>query len=145
MIASWHTPPGTWPTTQACALTENWTSDPLFCRQVLSPLSHTSQGWFYTFLWYLLIIFLHFPPFVGLLKFSSLYLSVWKFDYSFTFLHMHKPKYKHRYKNTEFFHHPRKFAQSLLQSSSELLAPMQPLIFFLSLWVSFACSKILYE
>ena len=35
---------GTWPTTQACALTGNWTRDPLFCRLVLNPLSHTSQG-----------------------------------------------------------------------------------------------------
>ena len=35
---------GTWPATQACALTENWTSDPLLCRPALSPLSLTSQG-----------------------------------------------------------------------------------------------------
>ena len=35
---------GTWPTTQACALTENQTSDPLVHRPVLNPLSHTSQG-----------------------------------------------------------------------------------------------------
>ena len=35
---------GTWSTTQACALTANWTSDPLICRPVLNPLSHTSQG-----------------------------------------------------------------------------------------------------
>ena len=32
------------PATQACALTGNRTSDPLVCRLVLSPLSHTSQG-----------------------------------------------------------------------------------------------------
>ena len=32
---------GTWLITQACALTGNWTSDPL----ALSPLSYTSQGW----------------------------------------------------------------------------------------------------
>ena len=32
------------PATQACVLTRNWTSDPLVCRLVLSPLSHTSQG-----------------------------------------------------------------------------------------------------
>ena len=37
-------PPGTWPATQACALTGNWTSDPLVRRPALSPLSHTSQG-----------------------------------------------------------------------------------------------------
>ena len=35
---------GTWSTTQACALTGNWTSDPLVCRLALNPLSHTSQG-----------------------------------------------------------------------------------------------------
>ena len=35
---------GTWPTTQACALTGNRTGDPLVCRLALSPLSHTSQG-----------------------------------------------------------------------------------------------------
>ena len=29
---------------QACALTRNQTSDPLVCRLVLNPLSHTSQG-----------------------------------------------------------------------------------------------------
>ena len=35
---------GTWPTTQACALTGNRTSDPLLYRLVLNPLSHTSHG-----------------------------------------------------------------------------------------------------
>ena len=35
---------GAWPTTQACALTGNRTSDPLVHRQVLNPLSHTSQA-----------------------------------------------------------------------------------------------------
>ena len=35
---------GTWPTTQACALTGNQTSDPSVHRPVLNPLSHTSQG-----------------------------------------------------------------------------------------------------
>ena len=35
---------GTWPTTQACTLTGNPTDDPLVCRPVLNPLSHTSQG-----------------------------------------------------------------------------------------------------
>ena len=40
------TPPqlGTWPTTQACALTGNQTSNLLVHRPVLNPLSHTSQG-----------------------------------------------------------------------------------------------------
>ena len=35
---------GTWPTTQACALTGNQTGDPLVHRPKLNPLSHTSQG-----------------------------------------------------------------------------------------------------
>ena len=35
---------GMWPTTQACALTGNGTSDPLICRLVLNLLSHTRQG-----------------------------------------------------------------------------------------------------
>ena len=37
-------PLGTWPATQACALTGNQTSDLLVLRPVLNPLSHTSQG-----------------------------------------------------------------------------------------------------
>ena len=50
MVAS-HTPRlGTWPTTQACALTENRTSDPLVLRLVFSSLSHTSQGFLCFFL-----------------------------------------------------------------------------------------------
>ena len=36
---------GTWPTTQACALTGNQTSDLFVHRPALNPLSHTSQGW----------------------------------------------------------------------------------------------------
>ena len=40
---------GTWPTTQACALTGNPTVDLLVHRPALNPLSHTSQGWFYVF------------------------------------------------------------------------------------------------
>ena len=35
---------GTWPATQACALTGNQTGDPLVCRPALQPLSYTSQG-----------------------------------------------------------------------------------------------------
>ena len=35
---------GTWPATQACVLTGNWTSDLLVHKPVLNPLSHTSQG-----------------------------------------------------------------------------------------------------
>ena len=39
-----HPQLGTWPTTQACALSGNQTSDLLFCRLALNPLSHTNQG-----------------------------------------------------------------------------------------------------
>ena len=35
---------GTWPATQACALSGNGTSDPLVHRLALNPVSHTSQG-----------------------------------------------------------------------------------------------------
>ena len=35
---------GTWPATQASALTGNPTVNPLVCRPALNPLSHTSQG-----------------------------------------------------------------------------------------------------
>ena len=35
---------GTWPATEACALTGNQTGDPLDHRPVLNPLSHISQG-----------------------------------------------------------------------------------------------------
>ena len=35
---------GTWPATQACALTGNQTGNPLVRRPALNPLSHTSQG-----------------------------------------------------------------------------------------------------
>ena len=43
-----HPQLGTWPATQACALTWNQTSDPLV-RPALSPLSHTRQCWNITF------------------------------------------------------------------------------------------------
>ena len=39
-----HPTLGTWPTTQACALTGTQTGDPLVLRPALNPLSHTSQG-----------------------------------------------------------------------------------------------------
>ena len=35
---------GTWPATQACALTGNQTSNPLVCGSTLNPLTNTSQG-----------------------------------------------------------------------------------------------------
>ena len=45
MVASHEPLLGTWPTTKACALIGNLTGDPLVLRLVLSPLSHTSQGY----------------------------------------------------------------------------------------------------
>ena len=46
VVASQASPIGnlTWPTKQASTLTGNQTRDPLFCRPVLNPLSHSSQG-----------------------------------------------------------------------------------------------------
>ena len=44
VVASSAHSTGDWLKTQACALTGNWTSDPLVHRPVLNPLSHTSQG-----------------------------------------------------------------------------------------------------
>ena len=44
---------GTSPTTQACALTGNQTCEPLFLRLMLNPLSHTSQGPFILFIFFL--------------------------------------------------------------------------------------------
>ena len=35
---------GTWPNTQACALTRNRTGNLLVCRPTLNPLSYTNQG-----------------------------------------------------------------------------------------------------
>ena len=45
VVASQAPPPlGTWPATQARALTGNQTGDPLVYRPAFNPLSHTSQG-----------------------------------------------------------------------------------------------------
>ena len=40
---------GTWPTTQACALTGDQTSDFLVCGSTINPLGQTSQGYFWWF------------------------------------------------------------------------------------------------
>ena len=40
-----HPQPGIWPATHACTRPGNRTNDPLIRRLVLSPLSHTSQGY----------------------------------------------------------------------------------------------------
>ena len=42
---------GTWPTTQTCVLTGNWTSNSLVHRPTFSPLSHIIQGWSLFFCW----------------------------------------------------------------------------------------------
>ena len=44
VVASCEPLLGSWPTIQACALTGNWTCNPLVLRLVVNPLSHTSQG-----------------------------------------------------------------------------------------------------
>ena len=44
VVVSWAPPLGTWPATQACALTRNRTTNPLVHSPVLKPLSHTNQG-----------------------------------------------------------------------------------------------------
>ena len=46
LLLTWP-PLGTWPATQACALTRNWTSNPLW--PALSPLSYTSQSYLIIF------------------------------------------------------------------------------------------------
>ena len=62
---------GTWPTTQACALTGNPTGDPLVQRPAFNPLSHTRQDIenFCTLIWTLIFQgvagFLCFPGEVG--------------------------------------------------------------------------------
>ena len=43
----------TWPDTQACAVTGNWTGNPLGHRLALDPLNHTSQGVMYTLFIYM--------------------------------------------------------------------------------------------
>ena len=47
MVASHTSPLGTWSATQACALTGNWTGDPLVCRPGLNTLNDTSLGSFF--------------------------------------------------------------------------------------------------
>ena len=49
MVPLAHSLLGTWPTTQACALTGNQTHHPLGHRPAFNPLSHTSQAERYIF------------------------------------------------------------------------------------------------
>ena len=53
---------GTWPATQACALTGNRTGDPLLCRLALNPLSHTSHDCSFLLLSSIPLVYI--PPFV---------------------------------------------------------------------------------
>ena len=75
---------GTWPTTQACALTGNQTSDPLVHRLTPSPLSHTSQGKTIIYNLFLILKF-SYVYMCYLLSFGTLalsflaYLSKWTF------------------------------------------------------------------
>ena len=52
---------GTWPATQACALTGNRTGNSLVRRSMLTPLSYTSQGCIYIYkkYWSFLVVSLH--------------------------------------------------------------------------------------
>ena len=59
---------GTWPAIQACALTGNGTSDPLFHRLALNPLSHTSQGQ-YHYLYYITHLLFRSLTIIALCKF----------------------------------------------------------------------------
>ena len=59
MVASHVTPPGTWPATQACALTGNGTGDPLVHGLGLNPLSHTSQS---VNIFIFILFKVYFPP-----------------------------------------------------------------------------------
>ena len=45
-----HSQVGTWPATQACAVAGNQTGNLLVHRLVLNPLSHTSQGTIFSFI-----------------------------------------------------------------------------------------------
>ena len=50
MVVSRAPPLGSWPASQACALTENRTGDPLVHRPAFNSLSHTSQVLIFFFL-----------------------------------------------------------------------------------------------
>ena len=96
-VAASRTPAlGTWPTTRACALTGNWTSNPLFYRPVLNPLSHTSQGYYFPFYtcllpstsvdekWQTLSLWLFCVSSVFSLWLSKISLSLGFFSFTFT-------------------------------------------------------------
>ena len=64
-----HPSLGSWPTTQACALTRNRTSNPLVCSPTLNPLSYTSQG---------RSIILKEARYKGCTLYNSTYMNFWK-------------------------------------------------------------------
>ena len=72
VVASYMPPMGTWPATQACALTGNQTCNPLLHRPILNPLSYNSQGknW-HSYALNLTIKVSFWVTFRGILKFSS--------------------------------------------------------------------------
>ena len=73
-----HTPPlGTWSATQACAVIGNRTSNLLVCRLVLSPLSHTTQGWKSFLFNYWHVINILFVYVCTCIKHSSLFTNVY--------------------------------------------------------------------
>ena len=64
----------TWPATQACTLTRNRSCDPLVCKTVLSPLSHTGQGlplFYYKIFYYKIIS----------MSFCNITISYWSTPY----------------------------------------------------------------
>ena len=67
---------GTWPATQACALTGNRTSDLLVCRPAFNPLSHTNQGKILIFLWQNISIILFCIPKYSFVFFYQTYLVI---------------------------------------------------------------------
>ena len=72
-----HPQLGTRPTTQACVLTGNQTSDLLVCGMIPNPLSHTSQGWISIIFWWCFLSTSRLPfkiTFGWLIVFSN---SVW--------------------------------------------------------------------
>ena len=50
---------GTWPETQACAMTGNWTGDLSVHGPALNPVSHISHGHFNLFKVYNLVVYIH--------------------------------------------------------------------------------------
>ena len=102
-----HPQLGTWPATQACALTGNQTSNLSVSRLVLNPLSHTSQG--STFL---------------------------KYTIPWHLVHLRWCTNHHHYLVPKYFITPKEiFYPSAVTPYSSPPSPWQPFICFLSLWI----------